>query len=189
MRLVQLTNPTELPVDLCEVKDHLGIVGTDDDIRLIRLIKAATNRIERFSGMRLCSQTVRLDLEGFPSDELDLRVYPVQSIDTFVYDATDGTETAMVLSTDYYQALNGMYPIVGPLTVWPSTLYKGLASVRISMTVGYASVDNIPEDIRHAVIMLTKELFDVGGESVTTTMMPAMNTVESLMALHRRIHI
>jgi len=195
MALVNLTTPGSAPVSLSDAKEQCRIVSSDDnhDSRLLDYINRSTQSIETLTGARLRSQSVRLDLDGFPAGggRIDLCVYPVNSISSFVYDDGDNVETTMVLGTDYWESLGGMYPFLLPIDAWPATKYGKPATVRITMAVGYYDGSPVtavaPEDLKHAVLIRVKEYFDNTGESVTgQTVAATVSTVKALTDMHRR---
>ena len=193
MALVNLTVPASTPVSLSDAKEQCRIVSSDSnhDSKLLRHIKEATGSIEALTGARMASQSVRLDLDGFPSGKIDLGCYPVNSITSVVYDNADNVETAMVLGTDYWESLGGMYPFICPVEYWPTTKLGKPATVRITMSVGYYDGSPVtsapPEDLKHAVLIRVKEYFDNAGESVTGQSVEAtVSTVKALTDMHRR---
>ena len=190
MALVTVTPPTSTPVSLSEAKEQCRVTESNHDGLITRLIKAAEYSIESYTGARLSEQTVQLELDGFPSGCIDLGVYPVTAITSVLYDDTDDVETAMVLDTDYWKNLGGMYPALTAVESWPATKYGKPASVRILMTVGYAASADVPQDIRHAILLRVKEYFDNAGESVTgAEIYNTVSSVDSLAHMHRRIGI
>lgn len=196
MALVQVTRPTDTPVSLDEAKEQCRIVSSDTghDTLLLRLIDEATRSIETLTGVRLASQSVKLTLDGFPEGDIDLGVYPVNSITSVKYDDGDNVETTMVLGTDYWESLSGMYPKLCPVTSWPATKYGKPESVRIVMDVGYYTGSPVtsaaPDDLRHAVLMRVKEYFDNSGESVTgQSVESTVSSVKALTDMYRRITV
>lgn len=190
MPLVTLTKPTDLAVSLEEAKEQCRVTGTTHDSLIYRLVKEATASIETETGARLTSHTVRLDLDRFPSGELSLGVYPVASVDTVAYDDTDNVAQTLTLTTDYWESLGGMYPKLSPVVAWPATKPGKLAAVRITMTVGYSDLDDIPDDLKHAILIRTKEYFDNSGESDKgMEIYPTVTTVRALIANHRRLNL
>ena len=196
MALELTTAPTKTPVSLAEAKGHCRVTDTVFDARILSLIQAATARVERITGARLCAQTVTLTLDKFPSWDLDLGVYPVRSVTSVKHDDTANVEQTLTLDTggspqgDYFTNLTGMYPKISPRVAWPATYYKKPASVRIVLEVGYTKLSDIPADLKHAVLVCVKEMFDIGGESVAfDDLTPAMNTVKALTDMHRRMPV
>jgi uncharacterized phiE125 gp8 family phage protein len=198
MPLVDLTQRSDPPVTLDEAKDQCRIVCSDytHDSRLLRLVDEATRSIETLTGARLAAHSVQLVLDGFPEWDLDLGVYPVNSITSVKYDDADNVEQTLVLGTDYWEGLSGMYPFIRPISGWPPTMYDKPGSVRIVMDVGYynytvsPAMPSTPDDLRHAVLIRVKEYFDNAGESITGhTMTPTVSAVKALTDMHRRITV
>lgn len=65
--LTLIESNTTLPIDLESVKEHLGIVGTDDDARIQSYIWAAIDHLERATGNSYSEKTWLLTLNGFPT--------------------------------------------------------------------------------------------------------------------------
>lgn len=202
MALVTTTAATDTPVTLAEAKAQCRILSSDTthDTLLARLIVEAQRSIETYTGARLATETVQLSCDGFPAGygiaaKLDLGLYPVASITSVKYDDSDGDEQTLVLDTDYYENLGGMYPYISPVTYWPATKAYKPACVRVVMVAGYAmsgspEVSTCPEDLKHAVLMRVKEYFDNSGESVTGQSVEAtVNTVKALTDMHRRLPV
>jgi Phage gp6-like head-tail connector protein len=64
--LVIETQPTNEPVDLSTMKNHLRVVNTDDDGYISGLIVAAREAVEAFTGRSLCIKGYRQSLDSFP---------------------------------------------------------------------------------------------------------------------------
>lgn len=196
MALEVTTAPTDTPVSLADAKAQCRILtddSTHDDL-LTRLISAAVGYVESLTASRLSTQTLTLTLDRFPSDEIDLCVYPVTEVLSVKYDDVDDVEQTLLAAGsptgDYWASLEGRYPKVRPVTYWPYTRNRKPSCVRIQFKAGYLKPDDVPQDLRHAVLVKVKELFDHGGESVTgMDVTPAMNTVKLLTDLHRRLPV
>lgn len=170
MKLVTTVEPTVDCVTLDDAKAQLSLLDDDShDARILRLIKAATRSAEAHTGMRAMSQTVRLELDCFPSGAIDLAVYPVASITSVAYDDANGSPQTLTANVGYYADLSGMFPRILPVDSWPDTLSGKPGAVRVTMQVGYASADLVPEDFVHAVLMRMSELFDQVSETVQGT--------------------
>lgn len=196
MALVITTAATSPPVSLSEAKEQCRIVTSDvtHDSLLTRLINDATAKIERITLCKMAQQTVRLELDSFPTGVgldacIDLTTYPVNSITSIVYDDVDNVEQTLVEGTDYYVSLSGMYPTVSPVTYWPSTKTDKPAAVRITMSVGFDGSPNTtaaPEDLRHAILLHVKHSFDHGGKIAMGREVHVVNSIEDHVAMHRR---
>lgn len=189
MPLVITERATDAPISLSEAKVQCRVVDSDTthDARLRGYIWDATASIERLTGAALSRKTVRLDLDGFPSGEIDLGIYPVNSVTSVVYDDTDNVQQTLTSSPEqYWSSLGGMYPKISPITVWPSTKSGKPASVRITMNVGYQG--DVPHDLRHAILMRVGEYFNNSAESVLSTeVFATVSSVADLISQWRRI--
>ena len=187
MRVVTVTAPTNTPVSITEARDQCALLDdASHDTILSRFIASATASIEKDTGMRLMTQTVRIDFDGFPDDVLDLGVYPVQSVTSVVYDDADGV-TQTLSTDDYWVDVEGMYPRIIPNELWPAAQSLKPATVRVTLVAGYASADDVPQDVRMAILLRVSELFDNRNESVIgASVSQTANTVSGLVAPHRR---
>lgn len=196
MALVTVTRPTSLPVTLSEAKTQCRILDSDTthDVLLTRLIASSCAYLENKLGVRLGSQTLRLEMKGFKSGPIDLGVYPVASISSFVYD--DSTDTQQTLTegspSEYWSDLEGICPSLYAVNGWPVAYAGKPASVRITFVAGYTGVTspittlNIPEDLKHAALVMVKEHFDHGGDTVTGQVVEKLHAVKMLSDLYRR---
>jgi len=155
-----ITEPTVEPITLAEAKAALGIDHTDDDDRITGYIKASRIFAEKYCRLKIPSQVVERTYDRWPSAEINLDVWPLQSIDSVKYDDTASpiAEQTLVLDTDYYSDIVLEGGRVRALTGWPSVAVKPSA-IRIRMTAGYADsgaspidlADNIPESIKNGI--------------------------------------
>lgn len=159
----------------------------------MRLIAAATAEFEGIINAPLVQRTYRLELDTFPTWELDLQAYPISSITSIKYDDVNNTEQTMVPNTDYYESLSGSYPSVYPVTYWPYTYCNKPAAVRIVMVGGYAPSGsplnygaNVPEDIKQAILVRLYDFWNQPGEQVQG-LTTSLKTVECIANKYRRI--
>lgn len=159
---------------------------------MLRLIAASTAEFEGFINAPLVQRTVRLELDGFPCDEIDLQCYPVSSITSIKYDDENNTEQTLATS-EYYTRLSGSYPTVTPVNYWPCTMYGKPASVRILMVAGYAPSStspinygaNVPEDIKQAILVRLYDFWNQPGDQVQG-LTTSLKMVECIANKYRR---
>jgi len=78
-----ITAPAGLAVSLAEIKEYLVITGTADDNLLTDLIEAATEAVKRYTRSGVQTETVELQMDGFPGyqaawfDRLGAGIYDV----------------------------------------------------------------------------------------------------------------
>lgn len=190
MKLITVTPAVLEVVSIDEAREQLSLLDdTSHDGRILRLIKAATRQAEAHTGCRPLTQTVRLELDGFPSGAIDLSVYPVASVTTVAYDDDAGVAQTLTVDVDYYADLGGMTPRLLPVDAWPATKSGKPGSVRITFVAGWASVDLVPEDFAQAVLLRMSELFENTSESSTLSLSPVSVGFEALLAPHRRLAV
>lgn len=177
MGLIRTVAPATTPVTADEAKSQIGLFDNTLDDLVVRYIKAATEAVERYTGRALITQTWRLALDAFPCEsdyrpraEIRLPRPRLQSISSIVYIATDGTETT--LNSSLYDATASIEPArVEPAygQVWPEARDER-ESVRITYTAGYGSAaTDVPEDIRHAVLLMVAQWFQYREPVVSGT--------------------
>src|SRR3972149_3116918 len=90
------------------VIDHLRINPFDEEIDeasieyIETLIRAVRDDVETFTSRALITQTWRLYLDAFPRESyIEIPKPPLQTISSVKYTDSAGTETPMVLTTDY----------------------------------------------------------------------------------------
>ena len=167
--------PAEEPITLTKAKEHLRITHTDEDAKILNLIKAARISAEMFTSRKFVTQTWEQILDEFP-DVIELEYAPVQSI-THVkyYDTNNAFQT--LASTEY--ALTKREPAWVHEEVdktWPSTEDKRDA-VEIRYIVGYGTSNDVPEPIKQAMYLAVGWLYE--NREVTKADMGAW---ESLLA-------
>jgi len=163
--LTIIIEPTSEPVTLNEAKESIKVEDTDDDARILGMIVTARRFAEAFCNIKIFTQVVERSYDRFPSSEIDLGVWPLQSIDSVKYDDTASpvTEQTLVADTDYYADTTTIGGRVRTITGWPSVAVKP-NPVRIRMTAGYTTV---PDYFKEGVLAYVAYLFD--GESEMAT--------------------
>jgi len=125
---------------------------------------------------------------------LDLIAAPVKTVDAVAY--TDENGAAQTLSgagVGYWPlglSQQTLYPFLVPEFVagWPATQKGKPDAVRITMTVGYDSADDVPDDIKIAILMRVHELFDNRGETTSGTIIAKnLNSMKTMLAPHSRV--
>lgn len=155
-----LAAPAAEPLTVQEVKLALRIDTDDDDATLTRLIVAAREKIERDTNHLLTTRQVQVTRDDWhgPNYETSSNIVfllpgPVSSIDDVQY-VVGGTLTSLDASA--YQVDLARVPArLAPALnrQWP-TLDPVMNAVQITMTVGYASPDAIPENVQQALYLL-----------------------------------
>jgi uncharacterized phiE125 gp8 family phage protein len=149
-----ITAPTGEPVTLEEVKSHLRITNEDEDDYISALIVTARKSIERYLNRALMTQTYDYYLENW-KDVIRLPFPPLVSVTSVTYNGN------LTLSTSVYDVVN--YDDPGYIkrkyeTSWP-TLDVRPDAVVIRYVCGYGDAQDVPEDIRHAILLTCGDLY------------------------------
>ena len=115
-----LEAPRGYPVSLQDAKQQCAILDDTHDSLLLGYISAATASVEKDIGALLFTQKVGFTLSGFPDAEIEIPVYPVQSVDLVEYIDPEGATVQMDALTDYWQSLQGRHPFICPVNGWPA---------------------------------------------------------------------
>lgn len=179
MRGVTVTvAPTVEPISLADIKTHLRITDTDDDVYLETVRLTAIERVQEELNRFLAPQTVTYTLDAFhrvrrgPLDDFwytdhplgyerqapDIQIPfgPVQGVTSIQY--TDASGTLQTLASSEYQLAKATEPArIRPVTSWPVTKPEQYESVVITLTVGYAE-GALPRRLAHGLKLIAAHL-------------------------------
>lgn len=177
--------PASEPVTLGELRSHLKLSQTGDDTEIANIwVPAARRLIEQSYNLRLVTQTWKAYFDRFPcfvGDGYDLSyselpLGPVQSVTNIKYLDTAGAE--QTLATSVYHA-DCKRPLARLLLKsgqgWPSISPSTPNAVYVTFVCGYGTRQQLPANLRAAVMLQARAMFD--GETELDA------TVKSLVAL------
>lgn len=166
--------PDNEPVSLSQVKTHLEYTGVAKDSYIALLIKTARRLCEAYSGLSFVTQVRRVKLDYFPCRKvyIELPYGPVQSVETFSYEKSDGTTVTLIEDTDFkvdiHSRVARVYPIgtSGQTAVWPSDISNTLNAITIDYQTGFddASGEITPSEAKTAIMMYCAKLFEGRGD-------------------------
>lgn len=159
-RLTRTVAPTIEPVPLGTLKQHLRVDDDSEDAVIQDYLRAAREMAETDTLRGFMPQTWQLQMDFFPDDVIELRRCPVASVTGITY--IDGSGASQTLSTDLYQVNTANEP--GRVTLkstarWPTTFDQANA-VTVTFTVGYPSLQAVPDRARQAIRMLVGHWFN-----------------------------
>ena len=155
-RRVVTTAPTAHALTLPQIRLRLRLGDEDDDTDINLMLYDAELWWEAQTGQSLMAQTSELRLDRFPlwDKGICLRHAPIGSVDSVIYRNSAGVNTTWD-SANYLVDLTGL----GELRASADSEFPAdedasrLLSVRISMSVGYASPAVVPSDIKNALLL------------------------------------
>ena len=134
--LRDLHPPSAEPISLPDARRFLRIDHEEDDARIQQCITAARERLEDYLGVAMIRRAMSVEVPARAC--VHLPRWPVQSVDTVRADGADASVVS-VRAEDY---------------------------VEIAFTAGYGpDAADVPAPLRQAVLLLTAQIFDAGGES------------------------
>jgi uncharacterized phiE125 gp8 family phage protein len=161
MSLAQTTAPTDEPVTLADMKEHLRVELHDDNDLITDLMRAAREHVEDFTNRQLMLATWTYTLRTFPGSRIiELPKAPLSSVTSIKYDDDDGTE--QTFSSDYYSVYTNTEPGYVELDQdynWEST-YGDSQDVTITFVAGYATAAAVPFQLKHAIKLLVAHWYE-----------------------------
>lgn len=189
---VRVQAPYDWPVTLGQAKRHLRVDHADDDDLIQIYLDAAARRLDGWDGILgrcLTPQTWRVDLPGFPANDLIRLPLPdVQSIGSVEY--LDAGGAAQTMAADGYRAVNdalGGVLMRKPGTSWPAT-YAAPDAVKVTFVAGYGTSANpMPAAIRAAILLHLGVLYDHRAAVDAGTLAELPLAYETLISPYRKV--
>lgn len=175
--LTTTTKPAVEPVSLSEAKAHLRVDISDDDNLISAYITAARQYAEEYLDRALIAQQLTLRLDRFPY-EFELPRPPMATSGTLtstIITYTLETQATATLDTTTYRVDRDDTP--GRIrTVYAGTWPGHLAdqnAVTVTWWAGYGpAATDVPQAIRHAILMLVAHLYESRQAAVATGAVP-----------------
>jgi uncharacterized phiE125 gp8 family phage protein len=162
VKRIILTAPTVKPVELFELKTHLGVTDSDRDKLLSGYLSTAIEHVESVTGRKLITQTWKLVLDG-PVRSIELPYGQLQSVSSIVY--IDSDESPITVSTsDYY--VGGVGTDEGDISFVSTFSFPALYDyepITITFVCGYGIASAVPEAFKSAILLFAQDLF-LGGK-------------------------
>lgn len=178
------TPPTVEPITVEELKDYAKIDGTDEDLILEASIVAVRESMEGYLGRSLIEQTVKLSMDFWPGEVIELPMPPLISITQVVTLDEDDTETVYA-SSNYYVDTNGDPGrlILRQGVTFPNNTDRTYGGYRIDYKAGYGgAAEDVPQVIRDSIKLWCAVYYETG-----TLLEKPPNQVISLLESRYRI--
>lgn len=153
----QLSQPVIEPVSLDEMKAHLKLDHSNDDLMLSAFLIAARVHLENATKRHFITQSWRLELSIPAATSLSLPVQPVQHVLSAALLSKTGDIVALDLADFRLQTHKSpaTLQILGPNAWLPGNL------LRIDLETGFGpNKEDVPAPIRQAIKMLTAEWYE-----------------------------
>ncbi len=155
--IVTVEPPQDRAVTLEEARQQLRLDGHDEDLLLGAKLDAAQAELEQQTGLKLCEQTLELQLERW-DDEITVPVRPC-AVAEIRYTAVNGT-TAILPEGHYVARKRHGFTRICPATgkSWPELGADGL--IQVTLSAGFAENDPDLAIARGAILVKTASLFE-----------------------------
>lgn len=176
--MFKLVTPATPIITTAEAKAFLIVEHSADDALIDRLIASATRTVEKQTGRQLGQATWELYLNRFPTRIIDrngaggaieIRKAPVISISEVAYTDPNGDQQTTTFLDNVISEPAYVFPPYGES--WPSTRAVPNA-VKVTFVAGYATV---PEDVKTAVLLILRSLYENRGEAPDKALDLAIN--------------
>jgi len=160
---LRATSEAGAAISLDDVKRHLRVDYSDDDLYIDGLISTAAKWICGWLGISLGVQTWELTLDAFPSERIVIPRPPLVSVQDVEYVDIDGnTQDYTVFRVFSVDSSDSGFILPAYNQNWPSTRVQPEA-VKIAFTSG---TDVVGTDIKHAILLLVSGWYE-NRESVS----------------------
>lgn len=187
MAVKHVSQPANTPVTLDELKAHLRVTSTSEDILIQAALEAAIDEISTILSRAMITQDFEQTFHpvaGLCDVELD--VTPVQSLLSVDLVKADNTKVSGDLQ-DYELISDGERYWVRAVNGWPSGLARRPDAITLKFRAGFGDQPaDIPATLRAAVQLLAAHRFEVREEVVIGTIASTLpRGVDHLLDLHR----
>ena len=144
------------PITLEAAKRHLKVDTDADDSVITDLLAAATDEVERATGLYLSRRAFAVHADGFDR-WIDLSPWPIKTIDAISY--VDGAGADQVLDAAIYRVADGRRPArIVPVASWPrARAFRG--SVVVTGTAGFDGPEDVPPSALQAIRVVLAEFY------------------------------
>jgi len=167
---ILITDAVSPALELDDVKEHLKITDSDNDSKLIRLIKVVSDLAEKITGRDLINKTYKGFLNCFPASScrnIQIRKSKLQSVTSIQY-YLDGVLTTFDPSNYYITQTDGFSTInLLEGKSWPTGIDKREQAIEITFIAGYGDDScDIPAGLKQAMLSNITSLYENAGDCV-----------------------
>lgn len=161
MNLTRTRDAESEALSLNDIKSQLRITTTADDDSLRLFAASIRHQVENYLGKTLITSTWEWKVDCFSNCML-MPMGPIQSITSIEYVDTNGDSQTLSSSLYQFDKRGRLMPAYGQS--WPSTRSQ-YDAVTVTYIAGETHAGNVPEDIKHAMLLLIGAS-DVGREDI-----------------------
>lgn len=133
-----------------EVKITARITGSDFDVDIPGLIKAAREEAEKFQGIYYMTQTWEQSFNCFPQMPIEVKRAPLQSLVSVKLIDENGAEITIDIN-EFIVSTRSNKIAFKPSKTWPSIMLQSFDSVIFQFKVGFSDVSEVSESVKLAI--------------------------------------
>jgi uncharacterized phiE125 gp8 family phage protein len=156
------TDPLIEPITVTELKNYARIDGNQEDSILSSIIKGTRLLVENYINRALIEQTITMQMDFWPSNQIELPRPPLISITSIQMLDEDGI--AITYSSSNYYTITNATPgrlIIKNSTSFPRNLDRYYGGHQIIYTAGYGSTATyIPDAIKEGMKAWATMIYD-----------------------------
>jgi uncharacterized phiE125 gp8 family phage protein len=158
------TPPLVEPITVDELKEYAKIDGSDEDNILANTIKAIREAMEEYLGRSLIEQTIKLSMDFWPGEVIELPMPPLISVTQVVLVDESDVETVYASSNYYVETLRSVGRLVLKQGVtYPNNTDRTHGGYRIDYKAGYGTAGaDVPQVIREAIKLWCAVYYETG---------------------------
>ena len=184
MSLTLVTPPSVEPVAIGEVQEQAIVAHPEDNALIARLITAARMHVEQVTWRQLITATYEWRLDRL-CGALYVPRPPLQSVASLEYVDAQGTTQTLdpaAYTVDTHSTPGRIVPAAG--ASWPTT--RGhIDDVIVTFSAGYGAAVDVPETLRHAIMMLVAYWYEQRETAAGRTMTSVPLGFDALIAPYR----
>ncbi len=188
-QLTETVAPSTEPLSTTEAKSHLKVSVSTDDTLIDRLIIAAREYVELFTGRSYARHTYRADLSAF-HDETLFPYRPIQSITNIKYYSTASPQVLTTLNANVYSQKYDHRIVLNDGQSWPDVSTR-FNAVQVTFLTGYADTSspvgtgpNMPQGIKQIMYLIIGDLYE---NRAATVVIPGQG-ISITDSVHRAVH-
>lgn len=158
------TPPLVEPITVDELKEYAKIDGSDEDNILANTIKAIREAMEEYLGRSLIEQTIKLSMDFWPGEVIELPMPPLISVTQVVLVDESDVETVYASSNYYVETLRSVGRLVLKQgVIYPDNTDRTHGGYRIDYKAGYGTAGaDVPQVIREAIKLWCAVYYETG---------------------------
>ena len=158
-----VTAPTEEPVDMTTLKQHMKVTIPDDDVLIQSYLVAARTCVEDAYDRALVTQTWDYSLDAFPwsAQSIELPIWPLQSVTSITYTDYLNAPTVWNATNYFVDAVKKPGRVVLAVNqAWPTVQLRAANGVVIRYVAGYGAATTVPYTTRTAILLLVEHWYE-----------------------------